>query len=108
MTNQELDAAVATDVMGWEIKHSLVGSYYAEVGDETNKCQARCFQWHPTTDTRDTERVIAKLQDGCRVTIYFHHAGGNVNIFREGYEVGYGNDPDWKRAVCLAAINAVS
>ena len=121
MTNEELDAAVAIKVMGWTLCDSAadVIPYYVDAEGTTVR---RASLWSPTTDARDTERVIAKLQElGWQMDISIFGSGASVemdvSIFGSGASVDtwkYGDvrprvslsDPGWKRAACLAAVEA--
>ncbi len=102
MTNQELDRAVALGPMGY-IKY---GNYENMWETPTHYITA----FRPSADPRDTERVMDRMRElGFKSSMieisnqihwtFSPTAGGPPRCRHD-------NDPDWKRAVCLAALEA--
>ena len=106
MTNPELDALTATQVMGWHSHRSDTATCDWWL-NERGTCVMPCDSWHPTTDARDTERVMERLRDrDLKVTITV--LAETTDVVIAGKPHHWASDLDWKRAVCLAAVEATN
>lgn len=75
MTNEELDEALAIEVMGWHIFgyewHELGGKYVMDVND-----------WHPTTDLNQTWECLEKFK-GYEILKSCYRKNYSVRVWEE-------------------------
>lgn len=100
---RELDALVARDVMGWEVRGPHSGPWvilrgYPEYPHLTDKT------WRPSTDIADAWEVVEKLADGTRTV----HVWKPRN-YGWGCSIGHSHGEAYTapHAICLAALRAV-
>lgn len=133
MTNEELNEALAVEVMGWN-KGCILGGYpdyycwsdeineekyhwswMEEIENEKEKYNAvmECSEWQPTTDLNQAFEVLEKYINKDNTRIQTDTLEGNfweVRIFRYGEESGYlgrAVEKSLALAICEAALQAV-
>jgi len=108
MTNEELNYAIAVDVMGWEYgDHFITGANsYRIVGRKTTT-YTKANNWYPTTDYNQVFQVVEKMRSmgwsyviGDEADIYYCKF---INLY-----ITCSDEADTQqRAICEAALAAV-
>lgn len=120
MTDDELNAAVGTEVMGWtKSSHDLA----AQLDAGCRRCPSLTFRsatfmssrWSPATDIADAFEVVERMRDTHNLDISIDRA------FNTDWRVDFTNEPTSRalavyasaraptlpRAICEAALQAV-
>ena len=107
MTDEELNNAVAVEVMGWEYgDHFITGANsYRIVGRKTTT-YTKANNWYPTTDYNQVFQVVEKMD---YFAVRRHKAGGYwrcICVYQDGLSIG-AESASAPRAICEAAVMAV-
>ena len=92
MTDAELNAAVAQEVIGWDDDHIAF---------------TLAHHWSPATDIAAAFEVVEEMRGrGWRFTMMGDEGGEPFARFHRGTHIGR-SDKMWSRAICEAALAAV-
>ena len=114
MTNAEMDAAVAVEVMGWTVGMSLKFSAHGNVAqvksylDDGLDFAAEVADWQPTTDLNQAFEVAKAMG----ILSMYLDLRQDAEFWRAGFYNMTGNLLSWSqdasaaRAICAAALAA--
>jgi len=109
MTDQEIVEALATKVMGWLALETEDG--LAWIKELSGRLLLMHFadEWSPLTDWNHTMEVVERLTECWHQLELRIDQGGCLAEFNEGTKTsGRKGGKDPQRAICLAALQAIS
>lgn len=109
LTLSEIDALVATKVMGWKYSEAFA-AWHPDRKDATLADSVSKLKWKPTTDISQAWEVVEKLQSEEKIitmeplfsmrwaiTVCIEENGKHANIIEDSFKI----------AICLAALATV-
>lgn len=113
LTDEEIVTRCATEVMGWRLELCTTNDvpfpphkYYAWHNEDAEELHSK-ERWNPLADWNHTMEVTEKMRkDG--FYFRFMYAGFRPDVFCAAFGKGFISDRSFNRAICLAALRAVS